>query len=140
YFVVGASMGGMGGSGSEEFMVQSDAGEDTDAHCENCGYAANVEVAESKVPERGREEKKEELKEIHTPNVKSIDELCEFLNIKETQYAISRIYILLGQPVVILMLRNEEVNESKLEIYLVRPVRPANPEELVEFTGAEAGS
>jgi prolyl-tRNA synthetase len=130
----------MGGSGSEEFMVQSDAGEDTVAHCENCGYAANVEVAESKVPERGREEKKEELKEIHTPNVKSIDELCEFLNIKETQCAKSRIYVHLGQPVLILMLGNEEVNESKLERYLGSTVRPAHPEELVEFTGAEAGS
>ena len=140
YFVVGASSGAMGGSGSEEFMVQSDAGEDTVAHCENCGYAANVEVAESKVPERGREEKKEELKEIHTPNVKSIDELCEFLNIKETQCAKSRIYVHLGQPVLILMLGNEEVNESKLERYLGSTVRPAHPEELVEFTGAEAGS
>lgn len=140
YFVVGASSGAMGGSGSEEFMVQSDAGEDTVAHCENCGYAANVEVAESKVPERGRVEKKEELKEIHTPNVKSIDELCEFLNIKETQCAKSRIYVHLGQPVLILMLGNEEVNESKLERYLGSTVRPAHPEELVEFTGAEAGS
>ncbi len=49
YFVVGASSGAMGGSGSEEFMVQSEAGEDTVAHCETSGYAANVEVADSKV-------------------------------------------------------------------------------------------
>jgi len=144
YFVVGASSGAMGGSGSEEFMVQSDAGEDTVAHCESatggCGYAANVEVAESKVSERGREEKSEELKEIHTPNIRSIDELCEFLNIKETQCAKSRIYVHLGQPVLILMLGNEEVNESKLERYLSGAVRPAHPEELVDLTGAEAGS
>jgi len=140
YFVVGASSGAMGGSGSEEFMVKSDAGEDTVAHCEKCGYAANVEVAESKVPARGREEKGEELKEIHTPNIRSIDELCEFLKIKETQCAKSRVYIHLGKPVLILMLGNEEVNESKLEKYLGGAVRPAHPEELVEFTGAEAGS
>jgi prolyl-tRNA synthetase len=144
YFVVGASSGAMGGSGSEEFMVQSDAGEDTVAHCESatggCGYAANVEVAESKVSERGKEEKSEELKEIHTPNIRSIDELCEFLNIKETQCAKSRIYVHLGQPVLILMLGNEEVNESKLERYLGGAVRPAHPEELVDLTGAEAGS
>jgi prolyl-tRNA synthetase len=140
YFVVGASSGAMGGSGSEEFMVQSEAGEDTVAHCDNCGYAANVEVAESKVPARGREEKNEELKEIHTPNIKSIDELCEFLKIKETQCAKSRVYVHLGEPVLILMLGNEEVNESKLEKYLGGAVRPAHPEELVQFTGAEAGS
>ncbi|RPI73728.1 MAG: proline--tRNA ligase [Ignavibacteriales bacterium] len=140
YFVVGASSGAMGGSGSEEFMVQSDAGEDTVAHCDNCSYAANVEVAESKVGERGREARSEKLEEIHTPNIRSIDELCEFLKIKETQCAKSRIYVHLGQPVLILMLGNEEVNESKLERYLGGAVRPAHPEELVEFTGAEAGS
>ena len=49
YFVVGAFSGTMGGSGSEEFMVKSDAGEDTVAYCESCGYSANVEVAASKV-------------------------------------------------------------------------------------------
>ncbi len=140
YFVVGASSGAMGGSGSEEFMVKSDAGEDTVAHCEKCGYAANLEVAESKVAPRGREEKSEGLKEIHTPNVRSIDELCEFLNIKETQCAKSRIYVHQEKPILILMLGNEEVNESKLEKYLGGAVRPAHPEELVQFTGAEAGS
>ena len=46
YFVVGASSGAMGGTGSEEFMVKSEAGEDTVAYCESCGYAANVEVAQ----------------------------------------------------------------------------------------------
>ncbi len=147
YFVVGASSGAMGGSGSEEFMVKSDAGEDTVAHCEKCGYAANLEVAESNLPAgkagvapRGREEKSEKLKEIHTPNVRSIDELCEFLKIKETQCAKSRIYVHEGKSILILMLGNEEVNESKLEKYLGGAIRPAHPEELVQFTGAEAGS
>ena len=68
---------------------------------------------------RGREEKSEELKEIHTPNVKSIDELCEFLKIKETQCAKSRIYVYQEKPILILTLGNEEVNESKLEDILV---------------------
>lgn len=140
YFIVGASSGAMGGSGSEEFMVKSDAGEDTVAHCENCGYAANLEVAESKVPPRGRESKSEELREIYTPNIRSIDELCGFLKIKETQCAKSRIYVYKGKPVLVLMLGNEEVNESKLEKYIGGAVRPGHPEELVEFTGAEAGS
>jgi prolyl-tRNA synthetase len=140
YFVVGASSGAMGGSGSEEFMVKSDAGEDTVAHCDNCGYAANLEIAESKVAAIRRENKSEKLKEIHTPNVRSIDELCDFLKIKETQCAKSRIYVHLGKPILILMLGNEEVNESKLAKFLGGVVRPAHTEELTEFTGAEAGS
>lgn len=140
YFIVGASSGAMGGSGSEEFMVKSDAGEDTVAHCENCGYAANLEVATSNIESKKRDDKSEEIIKIHTPNVRSIDELCEFLKIDETQCAKSRVYIYKGSPVLILMLGNEEVNDAKLERALGGAVRPAHPEELVEITGAEAGS
>lgn len=139
FFVVGASSGAMGGTGSEEFMVKSDAGEDTVAHCENCGYAANVEVAVSNVSPLNRDTKSESVTEIHTPNVKTIDELCEFLKIDETVCAKSRVYICGDNPVLILMQGNDEVNESKLE-KLLGGVRPAHPEELIQFTGAEAGS
>ncbi len=140
YFVVGASSGAMGGTGSEEFMVKSDAGEDTVAYCEHCGYAANVEVAESKVEGKKRDAKSDEVKEISTPNVKSIDVLCEFLKIDETQCAKSRVYIIESKPVLILMLGNDEVNESKLERFLGGTIRPAHPEELKDITGADAGS
>ncbi|HKI79437.1 MAG TPA: proline--tRNA ligase [Ignavibacteriaceae bacterium] len=140
YFVVGASSGAMGGTGSEEFMVKSDAGEDTVAHCEKCGYAANVEVAESKVDVKKREQESEEVKEISTPNVHSIDELCDFLKIDETQCAKSRVYIINEKPVLVLMLGNEDVNETKLSRALGGNVRPAHPEELKEITGADAGS
>ncbi len=140
YFVVGASSGAMGGSGSEEFMVKSNAGEDTVAHCDSCGYSANIEVASSRVDGKNRENKSAKIKEIHTPNVKSIDELCEFLKINETQCAKSRVYINEGKSVLILMLGNEDVNESKLEKLLGTAVRPGHPEELAEITGADAGS
>ncbi|RKY91229.1 MAG: proline--tRNA ligase [Ignavibacteriae bacterium] len=147
YFVVGAFSGTMGGSGSEEFMVKSDAGEDTVAYCESCGYSANVEVAASKVEAKKRADNSEEIKEIHTPNVKSIDELCEFLKtrlpdgqVDESQCAKSRIYIHDGNPVLVLMQGNDEVNESKLENYLGGTVRSGHPEELLDITGADAGS
>ena len=140
YFVVGASSGAMGGTGSEEFMVKSEAGEDTVAYCEACGYAANVEVASSRVSLREREKESNDLYEISTPNVKSIDELCAFLKIDETQCAKSRIYIHNGEAVLILMLGNDEVNESKLQKILGGNIRPGHPDELKEITGAEAGS
>ncbi len=140
YFVVGASSGAMGGTGSEEFMVKSEAGEDTVAYCESCGYAANVEVAASRVSSRERERDSKNLFEISTPNVKSIDELCAFLKIDETQCAKSRIYIHDGEPVLILMLGNDEVNETKLGKVLGGEVRPGHPDELKEITGADAGS
>jgi prolyl-tRNA synthetase len=140
YFVVGASSGAMGGTGSEEFMVKSDAGEDNVAHCSSCGYAANAEVASSKVEVIGRDNENKTVYEISTPNVKSIDELCEFLKIDESVCAKSRVYINDGKTELILMQGNEEVNESKLTKVLGGNVRPAHPEELLEITGAEAGS
>jgi prolyl-tRNA synthetase len=140
YFVVGASSGAMGGTGSEEFMVKSDAGEDTVAYCKNCGYAANVEVAESRIELIGRDADTKEIYEIHTPNVRSIDELCEFLKDDERHCAKSRIYISDGKPVLVLMQGNDEVNESKLVKVLGGNVRPGHPEELLQITGADAGS
>ncbi|MBE0570583.1 MAG: proline--tRNA ligase, partial [Ignavibacteriaceae bacterium] len=140
YFVVGASSGAMGGTGSEEFMVKSDAGEDTVAYCSSCGYAANSEVAASKVDMIGREKESKAVYDISTPNVKSIDELCEFLKINESVCAKSRVYINDGKAVLILMQGNDEVNESKLTKILGGNVRSAHPEELSEITGADAGS
>ncbi len=112
YFIVGASSGAMGGSKSEEIMVKSDAGEDTVAYCEKCGYAANSEVATSVVDGAPRHDNSEEIKEIHTPSVHSIDELCAFL----------------------------KINETKLTSVLGGNVRPCHPEELKEISGADAGS
>ncbi len=139
YFVVGASSGAMGGTGSEEFMVKSEAGEDTVAYCK-CGYAANVEVATSKIKAKVRFETSDELKRIYTPDVKTIDELCKFLEINEDECAKSRVYIFQEKPVMILMLGNDGVNEIKLEKVLGGPVRAALPEELIMFTKASAGS
>ncbi len=140
YFVVGASSGAMGGSKSEEFMVKSDAGEDIVAHCEKCGYAANVEVAESVVEKIERAGESKAVEEIETPGVRTIDELCEFLKIEETACAKSRVYMVDEKPVLILMLGNDEVNESKLEIFFGSAVRPAHTDELKEISGADAGS
>jgi prolyl-tRNA synthetase len=147
YFVVGASSGAMGGTGSEEFMVKSDAGEDTVAYCSSCGYAANVEVAESRVKVKEREKEEKKYYEIYTPNVKTIDELCEFLKthlpdgqVDESVCAKSRVYINDGKAILILMHGNDEVNESKLTKLLGGNVRPGHTEELMQITGADAGS
>ncbi len=140
YFVVGASSGAMGGSKSEEFMVKSDAGEDTVAYCESCGYAANSEVAQSATEKAKRHDESKTVYEISTPNVKSIDELCSFLNIHEHETAKSRVYMHDGNPVLVLMLGNDEVNETKLTNVLGGNVRPCHPEELKDISGADAGS
>lgn len=140
YFVVGAASGAMGGSKSEEFMVKSDAGEDTVAYCAECGYAANAEVSKSTIEAVTRHAESKDVFEISTPNVKSIDELCEFLKINERETAKSRVYMHNGTPVLVLMSGNDEVNETKLQSVLAGEVRPCHTEELKEISGADAGS
>jgi prolyl-tRNA synthetase len=140
YFVVGASSGAMGGSKSEEFMVKSEAGEDTVAYCEKCQYAANSEVAQSIAEPAKKHDESKTVFEISTPNIKSIDELRAFLSINEKETAKSRVYIHEGTPVLVLMNGNDEVNETKLGNVLGGNVRPCHPEELKEISGADAGS
>ena len=114
FFIVGASSGAMGGTGSQEFMIDSEYGEDNTALCSSCGYAANLEIATSGVAKAGRIDGDARIKEIHTPNVKTIDELVEFLKVDQSRLAKSLVYRHNGKPLLILMMGNDQLNESKL--------------------------
>ncbi len=140
FFIVGASSGAMGGSASQEFMIESGSGEDTCAVCDNCGYAANLEVASSNVTKVPRLSENKPVEEIHTPNVKTIDELKDFLKIDESRLAKSLVYIKEKTPVLILMMGNDQLNESKLQAALGSDLRPSHPDELKALTGADGGS
>lgn len=141
FFIVGASTGAMGGSASEEFMVESPYGEDTVVLCDKCGYAANTEIAQSNVPPAKRFPESKPLEEIYTPNVRTIDELAEFLNVSTDILAKSLVYKHNGQPVLILMLGNDQLVEAKLLKALGGgEIAPIEPEELKNLTGANAGS
>jgi len=140
FFIVGASSGAMGGTGSQEFMIESEFGEDTTALCDQCGYAANLEVAASNLPKVSRVETGE-LKELYTPNVKTIDQLVEFLKIDQSQFAKSLVYRHNGKPLLILMMGNDQLNESKLTAALGGgDASPMGAEELLALTGADGGS
>lgn len=117
YIVVDADSGAMGGSGSQEFMVKSEVGEDTICYCPTCRYAANVEKAECIVNETEKEPALPREK-IHTPNVKTIEELVAFLNTDSTKFVKTLIYSA-GEKTVAVMVRGDrEVNEVKLANYL----------------------
>ena len=85
---VKADSGAMGGSGSEEFMVESPIGDDTLIICPNekCGYAANVEKAECALDESTNKNGEKvaatdkALEEVETPNVFSIDDMEKFFD------------------------------------------------------------
>ena len=83
YMVVEADSGAMGGSQSHEFMVRTPAGEDQIVSCEKCDYAANLEKATSKlvvVEDLGAEGNGKPL-EVHTPGMKTIEDVAKFLGV-----------------------------------------------------------
>ncbi|MCL2209171.1 MAG: proline--tRNA ligase [Treponema sp.] len=98
---VKADSGAMGGSGSEEFMVESEIGDNTLILCKKCGYAANVEKA-SCAPDYTAPASVEEAKaaaantpafeKINTPDVKTISELCDFLKTQPQKFIKTLIY------------------------------------------------
>src|SRR5690348_1651047 len=80
YVTVEAHSGAMGGSQSQEFMVMADAGEDMVASCGKCGYAANLEKASSQLPTaQDLPDDGAGPKEVHTPGMKTIEEVAKFL-------------------------------------------------------------
>ncbi len=83
---VKADTGSMGGSGSEEFMVESPVGDDTLILCPKCGYAANVEKAACKPDSNGSVPTNEKLEEVATPNVFSIEDMEKFFGAKSNQF------------------------------------------------------
>ena len=140
FFVVGASSGAMGGTGSQEFMMESPSGEDVIALSEDGSYAANLEVARSLVPGAERVPGEAQIEEIHTPGVKTIDALAAFLQVDPGRLAKSVVYWGGDKPVLVLMMGNDALNEAKLMSVLGADVRPIEGEKLQDLTGAEGGS
>jgi len=95
---VKADTGAMGGSGSEEFMVESEVGDDTLILCPDCKYAANVEKAacgkEIPLGNDGKPQVKTDLpmEEVATPDVLSIEDMEKFFNAKSTTFLKALIY------------------------------------------------
>lgn len=113
---VEADSGAIGGSGSQEFHVLADSGEDEIIYCDSCSYAANVETAVSKVEAAPTEElKNAEL--IDTPNVSKIDDIVEFLSIPYSKTVKAMMYKDMGndQIYMVLIRGDYEVNETKLK-------------------------
>jgi len=69
----------MGGSLSHEYMLLTPIGEDSIAICSDCDYRANMEAAES-VIENTKDAVDEPLTKVHTPNIHTIEEICDFLH------------------------------------------------------------
>ncbi len=141
YSVIHAHSGAMGGTGSQEFVVRSDAGEDFVVSCPACGYAANLEKATTEVPPVQDICSDLEPELVHTPSQKTIAQVADFLKIKPSQQMKSVVYMADNKPTLVLVRGDHDVNEAKLESALqATALRPAHPDEIRQFFGADPGS
>lgn len=138
---VEADTGSIGGSFSHEFMVIADTGEDALVFCDSCDYAANLEKAEVARPEgNSHETQLLPVKSVHTPGMKSIEEVCNFLRVKPQDVVKTIIYSADGIPVAVLIRGDEEINEIKVKNVLGCDILEKADEVLIySVTGAPRG-
>lgn len=134
---VASDSGMMGGSISHEFMLLTPVGEDSIAICKECGYRANMEAAEC-ITENTRDEISEELKEIYTPDIHTIEEVCDFLKTSPEKSCKAVVYQRNSDDhfIVIFIRGDLDINETKLTNHLGYDVHPAV---ITEECGLSAG-
>ena len=137
---VDAYSGMMGGKVSSEFTAPADSGEDWIAHCE-CGFAANLEKAES-VPSAATDPAGDAAPEpFPTPGQKTIDDLAKFTGEGPARLIKTLDFMVESQPVVLLLRGDHALSETKLAAALgTAAFRPATPEEALKLHGAHLGS
>jgi prolyl-tRNA synthetase len=146
FSIVEASSGSMGGSESNEFVAKTDAGEDFIASCTNCGYAANLEKATSRLPDVHDEAGPAAPEEFPTPGARTIEDLAKAPYLVSADRQIkSLVYFATidgePQPVLGLLRGDHQLHDVKFSDALgATAVRPAHPEEIRELLGASAGS
>ena len=144
YRPVAADTGSIGGTGSHEFQVLADSGEDVIAYSGTSDYAANIELAPTLRLQDERRQPEKPLEKVHTPDVKTIAALVEFLNIPVEQTLKS--IVVEGEnegEIVLLLLRGDhEFNDIKAEKLdgVKAPLTMAAPELIRAQFGADGGS
>lgn len=140
---VEADAGAIGGNNTHEFMVLTDAtGEAKIAFCKECGYAANVEKAESKLVLEDQFSPGAEgtLERVSTPGQRSVQEVAKFLEVSPKQLIKTLIYRAGDEIVAALIRGDHELNEVKLARAVgVLEVQLADEELIQEVTGAPVG-
>ena len=141
---VAADTGSIGGTGSHEFQVLADSGEDVIAYSDSSDYAANVELAQTLPLSGSRAAAQKSLEKIYTPNTKTIEQLVQFLNIPvETTL---KSIVVEGEEdgeIVLLLLRGDhEFNDIKAEKLagVKSPLTMASAEAILAQFGANGGS
>lgn len=113
--VVDADSGEIGGSRSQEFHVLADSGEDAIAYSDADNYASNIETAATFPSGAARAPATQELQKISTPGIKTIDALCESLDVTPLQTV--KTLIVAGQdgPIALVLRGDHELNAVKAQ-------------------------
>jgi len=143
---VAADTGAIGGTGSHEFHVLADSGEDAIAFCPDSDYAANVELAEAVAPGASRAAPTQTMQDVETPGKTKCGDVAEFLGIDVARMvkavAIIRTKIAGAEPLggfaMILLRGDHELNEIKAQ-KLLGEFRLASSEEIESKTGCRPG-
>ena len=141
YVIVEAESGEMGGSGSHQFTVPCESGEDTIVYTEDGSYAANLERAA--VDPLAKEEASGEVppaQELETPNVGTIEAVCEFLKTEPKDMIKTLIYAVEDEVVAVLVRGDHDLNPEKLTQTLEGAHADLADEVTIErVTGAKVG-
>ena len=140
--IVWADSGEIGGNKSQEFHVIADSGEDAIAYSDEDDYASNIETAATLPAEGKRPAATQDMKKIATPGVKTIDDLCELLNITAEQTVKTLIVEGTNGPVAVVLRGDHELNAVKAQKIdgIASPLTMADNETIRQATNSEAGS
>jgi len=141
YVVVEAESGEMGGSGSHQFTVPCESGEDTIVYTADGSYAANLEkAAVDPLPKEKAEAQIPPVEEVHTPGVGSIEAVCAFLRTEPKDMIKTLVYAVGDGAAAALVRGDHEVNPEKLRQALDGAgVELADERTIEEVTGAKVG-
>jgi prolyl-tRNA synthetase len=137
---VAADTGQIGGTGSHEFHVLADSGEDAIAYCPQSSYAANVELAEALAPSAARGAPGAPMRKVATPGKTTCEQVAELLGLPLAR-TVKVIAVIADSRLQLLLLRGDhklnEVKASKLPGFA--EFRFASDEEIVRALGCEPG-
>lgn len=136
-----ADSGAIGGNHTHEFMALSEIGEDTIVYSEISDYAANIEKAEVKYYPNEKHTDIKSLEKIETPNIKTAQELADFLNRPIDEIVKTMIFKVDGEFMMFLVRGHHELNDVKVKAYFETDnVEMATQDEIVNLLGANPGS
>ena len=140
YVVVEADNGAMGGNESHEFQILAENGESVIAYCDDCNYSATLEKATSNERFDYSEEELKDKEIVDTPNVRTIDEISEFLNIPKNKIVKSILLRGREENILALVRGDQTINISKLRnVVKDQTLEMIEPEEVKKEYGVETG-